>query len=167
MRLEKLHSFISRLKSLDRTGWTRHNIPDHETVASHSYSVALLSMVCSDELGLDCEKCMRLALVHDLAESVVGDMTPHEISSDEKHRLEKKAIFEIAKEVGSPKLMQLWEEYESGKSEEAKLVKELDKLDMVLQAKEYQAGGKDLSEFFAAKKKIRGSLLDLAGVDTK
>lgn len=59
-----------------------------ETVACHMYRMALMAMVLQKE-GLDTFRCLQLALVHDLAESIVGDITPRcGISREQKHQLE-------------------------------------------------------------------------------
>jgi len=78
-----------------------------------------------------------------LAEIVVGDLTPHDdIKGQEKHDLERVGMLKIA-----PQWIDLFDEYEQGTSEEARFVKTMDKLDMGLQAMNYQQQGLDLNEF--------------------
>ncbi|KAG8243777.1 HD domain-containing protein 2 [Homalodisca vitripennis] len=97
---------------------------------------------------------MELALVHDLAECIVGDITPHcGVPPEEKHKREKTAMLELAKLVGSSGnyLLQLYQEYEEQVSSEAQFVKDLDRFDMVMQAFEYEKSSKNslnLQEFF-------------------
>lgn len=72
-----------------RTGWLKAGVPRVESVADHSYRAALLALVLP-ESGVDRVRCMKMALVHDLAESIVGDITPScGVSTDEKHRREE------------------------------------------------------------------------------
>lgn len=85
----------------------------------------------------------------------MGDITPRDkVPKAEKHRLELEAMAEIRDVVleGSPvadEVFALWNEYEDGKTEAAIFVKQIDKLEMILQADDYErAQGKDLSDFF-------------------
>src|SRR6185295_1299858 len=71
---------LQRLKRLERTGWTLRGLPNGtESVASHSFGVAVTAMMLADEvkargLEVDSERVLRMALVHDWAETRVGDM---------------------------------------------------------------------------------------------
>jgi 5'-deoxynucleotidase YfbR-like HD superfamily hydrolase len=62
------------LKMIPRTGWVQAGIKEPESVADHSFRMTLLAMVLSDQMGLDTEKVVRMALIHDLAESRTGDL---------------------------------------------------------------------------------------------
>jgi len=128
------------LKRVQRAGWVRVGVPRPESVADHSYRVALMAVLFGPRLGLDVEKMMRLALFHDLAEARVGDVTPVDgMSGAEKHARERTAFAEIVGGLPEgPSLDDLWGEYEAGGSPEARVVRQLDKLEMVLQALEYE-----------------------------
>ena len=66
-------------------------INNGETVACHMYRLALMAMILTPiaEEKRDANKCIQLALVHDLAESIVGDITPEcGVSKEEKHHRE-------------------------------------------------------------------------------
>lgn len=72
---------IGRLKSTPRTGWLHRGIPPDQTesVADHSFRVAVLTWLASSEVeGLDRNRAIKLALLHDLAESITGDITPYD-----------------------------------------------------------------------------------------
>lgn len=120
----------------------------------------------SSETAYDTNRCIKMALVHDLAEATVGDITPHcGISEDDKHARELLAITEMTQKLGtlpgiaspsplsssssstlSPvghEILELWKEYEEGTTNEANLVKDMDKLEMILQALEYETDGKN------------------------
>eukprot|EP01133_Synstelium_polycarpum_P002960 gene2960-3402_t len=102
---------------------------------------------------IDRNKCLKMALVHDLGESLVGDFTPYDkITKEEKYRLEQEAMIKIKSTLNSQageEIYSLWLEYEEAKTDEALLVKDFDKFEMVLQALEYEkAQGKDLQSFF-------------------
>jgi putative hydrolase of HD superfamily len=108
-------------------GWVRAGIGTPESVADHSWGMALLAIVlCPDDL--DRERVLALAIVHDLAEVRVGDITPDEMPRDVKRERERIAAASLLRE--HPKLWALWEDYEQARSPEAKFVHELDKLEM-------------------------------------
>lgn len=71
---------LQRLKRLDRTGWTLRGLANGtESVAAHSFGVAVTAMMLSDEvrargLALNIETSLRIALLHDWAETRTGDM---------------------------------------------------------------------------------------------
>jgi len=129
-----------KLKSLPRTGWLRAGIENPESVAAHSWGVAWLCMVlCPNDLNK--LKVLEMALIHDLAEVRIGDITPYDgIDVAEKHKMESAAFVEMTEQLCNRQhLRDLWNE----QSAEADFVKQMDKLDMALQAQEY--GG--LEEF--------------------
>ncbi|KAG1732377.1 HD domain-containing protein [Suillus lakei] len=141
---------LERLKTQKRTGW----IPNAESISDHMYRMAILAM-CTSDNTLDVSKCVMMAVVHDLAEAQVGDITPREgISKQEKQHLEAEAMHNFVNDMlhGSPAALRieaLWNEYEEGKTDEAKFVKDLDRLEMALQAREYEtAHALDLQPFF-------------------
>lgn len=66
---------LGKLKDLKRSGWIMKKVSAPESVADHSWGVALLAVLLTPE-GLDRHKCLQLAIVHDLQETIVGDITP-------------------------------------------------------------------------------------------
>ncbi|MBI3926643.1 MAG: HD domain-containing protein [Armatimonadetes bacterium] len=138
-----------RLKALPRAGWVRVGVEAPESVAAHSWGVAWLALnLCPPEL--DREKALAIALVHDLAEVVVGDITPHDpIAAEDKQTAELEAFTELVRPLErAGELRRLMREYLQDQSAEARFVKACDKLDMALQAALYQAEqGLDLQEF--------------------
>nr|ADO28284.1 hd domain-containing protein 2 [Ictalurus furcatus] len=132
---------VGQLKRVPRTDWVYRNVKQPESVSDHMYRMAMMALTLRDP-GVNRERCMKLALVHDLAECIVGDIAPADnISKAEKHRREKEAMVHITGLLAEDlrqELYQLWEEYESQLSREARVVKELDQLEMILQAHEYE-----------------------------
>ena len=158
-------SICGKLKQTKRTGWTKYEeiTSQVESVADHSFRIALMAFVFGlqqeedkEEKVLDVQKLVTMALVHDIAESIVGDITPHcGISKEEKNTLEVEAMRELKETLGDvagETIETLWLEYENGSSREARVVKELDKLEMLLQASEYENEYKDvdLTEFYSS-----------------
>ncbi|XP_010472377.1 PREDICTED: HD domain-containing protein 2-like [Camelina sativa] len=147
-------SLCTRLKTTPRAGWIKRDVKDPESIADHMYRMGLMALISSDIPGVNRDKCMKMAIVHDIAEAIVGDITPScGISKEEKNRRESEALEHMCKLLGggerANEIAELWREYEENSSPEAKVVKDFDKVEMILQALEYeQAQGKDLEEFF-------------------
>ena len=115
-----------------------------------------MAMISSFSTELDTDRCINLSLVHDLAEAKVGDITPHcGVSDKEKYDLELETMQQISTMLGpllgGEEILALWKEYEEVSSEEARLLKDLDKIEMILQAQEYESEGshdENLNDFF-------------------
>lgn len=101
-----------------------------------------MSFLIPEASALDRIKCMKLALIHDLAEAIVGDITPYcGIAKEEKRRREHEAIVEISNlvpKISGEEILKLFEEYEGQATPEAQWVKDCDRYDMVQQAFEYE-----------------------------
>lgn len=138
------------LKQVLRKGWTRHlPITQVESVADHSYGVALLAWLLCPE-ALDRQRVLELALIHDLAEVVTGDLTPSDgVPAEAKKQQERGALAELLScFTAQPRALELLEEYHREATAEARFVKAVDKLDMSLQSVAYQRCHEaDLSEF--------------------
>lgn len=113
-----------------------------------------MALIASDIPGINRDKCIKMAIVHDIAEAIVGDITPADgIPKEEKSRREQAALKSMCELLGggarAKEIHDLWMEYEENSSMEAKVVKDFDKVEMILQALEYENDqGKDLEEFF-------------------
>jgi putative hydrolase of HD superfamily len=135
--LVKFLETASKLKTLDRAGWRRCGVEPCESVAEHTFGVALLALL-TPQSGINRDHCIALALVHDLAESIVGDLTPHDaVAPEEKHRRERAAMEELYAALGERRILELWEEFEAAATPEAKLVRDLDVIEMAAQACAY------------------------------
>jgi len=134
------------LKALDRTGWVRKGVPGPESVAAHSWGVGLLVLLLLPE-DLDRERALAYAVLHDLAEVRTGDLTPSDgVAPTEKALRERDAIHDLLQT--RPDLIQIWEAYEAQDHPEARFVRQLDRLDMAIQAVAYtRLGSPDLTEF--------------------
>lgn len=117
------------LKTTPRTGWVNHGVDKPESIADHMYRMSLMAMVAAKEMPhLDQNKCVKLALIHDLAEAIVGDITPHDlVTKEEKAKMESDAMGKIrnvlGNALGGAEVEALWHEYEDGQTDEAKLLK--------------------------------------------
>merc|ERR1712007_192916 len=108
------------------------------------------------EKKLDVEKCIKIGLVHDLAEGVVGDLVVSgstecrdKITEEEKAAREERAMKSMFAET-RPDLVETWAEYENQTSDEARFMKDLDRLEMLIQADEYEEEqpSKRLDDFY-------------------
>jgi putative hydrolase of HD superfamily len=146
---------INQLKQLYRQGWLQRGIPKSlcESVAEHSFSMALLAMLLLDRLSpkLDRQQVLLMALIHDLGEIYAGDFTPQDgVLTQQKHDLEASAIQQVF--GGLPdgqRFIDVWQAYEQGESPEARFVKLVDRLEMALQASIYaRRGFPEMQDFF-------------------
>jgi putative hydrolase of HD superfamily len=163
--MKELLNYSHKLKHLYRTGWVKVGVDIPETVASHSWNMALMAMNLSqnykNKFKYDYDKVIKMCLCHDLAESIIGDITPHEKSYKTKDKIEEEAMHEIVTKSSMPELYELFKEYAENKTPEAKLSHDLDKLDMYAQALSYkkQYPNIDFEEFkISATKAIQTEL---------
>ena len=149
--LVSLFHKIGKLKTIKRSGWVRCGIPKPESVADHSFRCAFMAMMLGDMLDVDTERLIKMALLHDMAEVVSGDITPHDgITKEEKSKREGEGILSLIKDLPNKETyLSLWKEYEEGRTMESKLARNIDKLEMALQTIEYQRAHpeKNLDEF--------------------
>lgn len=130
-----------RMKHIDRRGWLSRGISDVESVADHSYLLSLLVLLIlgEEDSGIDVCKCLKLAIVHDLAESEIGDIIPSDgVSTEDKQSREASAMDSFVDLSGQSQLRALWDEFEYGNSKEAALVRELDFLETLIQTYIYE-----------------------------
>jgi len=148
----------ARLKDLYRQGWLQSGVPAErcESVAAHTFGVALLALWLAPVHfpHLDLLKVVQMALIHDLGEAFVGDLTPADgVPAEEKHRREAQAVTRLLEGLpNAADLLALWQEYEAAETPEARLVRQLDRLEMGLQAAGYQSAGllADAAPFYAS-----------------
>lgn len=132
------------LKQLYRQGWLARGIlPERcESVAEHVFGVAVVAMFLADEHfpELDIMKVLRMALIHDFGEIYAGDIIPgDQVSPKEKYTLEREAVNQIFNGLpNGDDYLRLWQEFENGTSPEARFIRQIDKLEMALQANVYE-----------------------------
>jgi putative hydrolase of HD superfamily len=146
---------FNHLKQLYRQGWLKRGISkEHcESVADHTFGVAVLGYLLADSYlpQIDAGRVLRLALLHDFGEIYAGDIIPSSgVPAEDKHRLEAEAVKQVlGKLPKGAEYLALWQEYEDQASPEAIFVRQIDRLEMALQASVYEhQGSTEMGEFF-------------------
>lgn len=142
---------LAALKNLPRTGWALRGITNCESIADHCFRMSFLAMLLADvliEQGvlLDAAKVMRMALLHELGEAKIGDIpvpAMRYLPPEAKHAGEQAAINAMLAEFGpvAERYRALWLEFENATTPEGKLVRAVDKLEMMIQVYEYEKVG--------------------------
>ena len=139
-------SYAGRLKRLKRTGWILKGVPQPESVAEHTYRTALIAYSLASLIGnVDKEKVLRIALIHDLAEGLIGDLP---LEARRFAKLDELAAF--SEVPGLPQeYLEDFKEFQDRSTLEAKIVRAADKIELLLQVIEYeQSLGTKLDEFW-------------------
>lgn len=161
---------IGNLKDKKRKGWVLRNVKNPETIAAHTFRMAIMAWIIGKKKKMNIDKVLKMSLIHDICEVYTGDITPYDkilpkdkkkqkkvlekwprfskkakqINFREKYKKEKKALKKIISKL-SPNLKKeiknLWEDYEKGETREGRFVKQLDRLENLLQALEYWKRG--------------------------
>lgn len=149
---------VGKSKRLLRTGWIENKINDPESIAEHSFRTSVLAMVMADKMDypLDKNKLIKMAILHDLGELATGDIVVEKgevvdvKKMDEKEKQEKKGIREIFELIGEGnKYAGIFQEMITRDTPEASFFWQIDKLEMALQALEYEEEqDKNLEQFF-------------------
>lgn len=134
------------LKDAARRGWLRAGVDRPESVADHSWGVALLALtLAGDRPELDRSRSLELAIVHDLSEVVTGDLVPGEYADRAEKLGRERAAMAVLLEGAPPALkahlLALFEELAADVSAESRFVHQLDKLEMAFQAERYATLG--------------------------
>ena len=160
---------LERLKTTKRAGWRRFGIDNCESISDHMYRMSILTMMAPQSVSskLDILRCCRMALIHDMAESLVGDITPVDpVSKEEKSRRESETMDYICTNLlgnfngglNGKDIRHIWQEYEDSETPESLFVHDVDKMELLLQMLEYERSQKcdtDLGEFTWVAQKIK------------
>ncbi|KAJ2443861.1 hypothetical protein GGF42_006496 [Coemansia sp. RSA 2424] len=152
-------SIVERLKRTKRTGWVNSGIKGPESIADHMHRMGIMALLIDDHT-LDQARCVKMAIVHDLAEALVGDITPFDgVAKEKKRELERAGMQQIVDTLGNSvqakEIEALWLEYEDDMTAEAHLVHDLDKCEMIQQALEYEkSDSTQLDSFFESTRGI-------------
>ena len=131
----KFIELMDEMKNIQRAIYLKDK--KQATNAEHSFHLAMMVLVFAEDFPqLDVEKCIKLALIHDIVEIYAWDtvVLDKEMTKTKKER-EKKALDRLEKEFWKvlPNIIELLKEYEDKSSQEARYVYSLDKIQPIIQ----------------------------------
>jgi putative hydrolase of HD superfamily len=160
MNLVKFFEIAAKLKEVERMGWVERGVKNPESSSEHSFMVALMVLILGTKVSrdtfnrrgngrkLDIEKALKMAVIHDLPEAIVGDIISKENWEEgghmwglEKASKELPAMKKLTSLSGDKDILELWNEFEGQKTPEARFVKDVDRLATIFQAVEYHRNG--------------------------
>jgi putative hydrolases of HD superfamily len=155
--IQEILSFLDhfyKLKEVERTGWKQKLLLDNpESVAEHTLTMIVLALIFSEFNNFTHTKTInmiKMVLIHDLGESVIGDYMPESIEIEKKKKLENFAINNILSKIPNTaikkKYIKLWNEFDENKSNTSNLIHFIDKLEMAIQAKYYLDNNKNINK---------------------
>jgi putative hydrolase of HD superfamily len=125
------------LSELPRTGYLLYGVSDPEKVSSHGYQVAVIAMLLGIHIeGLDSNKAVKMALVHDLPEALTTDLPWIAKRFLDKDEGEAKAAEELFSQF--PELGELAKEYFENQTLEARFVHDCDRLQLMTRVNRYK-----------------------------
>ncbi len=167
---------VGELKKMPKKGWVLREVKNPETIASHTFRAVLMAWILGNrKTGLNMERLLKIALIHDLCEVYAGDTTPYDtilpkgkkkirelmktwprfteeerkkIAKD-KHKKEKEALDKLLEYLPKStrfEMKNLWNDYESGLTPEGRFFKQADRLENFLQAIEYWKTNKNFPQ---------------------
>ncbi len=139
-RISKLIFEAGQLKRTPRSGWTLAGIKNPESVAEHSWRASLIGLILAKMENADENKVVKMCLLHDLAETRIGDVNRVNDRYIE-NKGEQKAAEDILSGVFKNDLLEIVEEYDKKETKEAIIAKDADLLEVFVQAKEYKEIG--------------------------
>ena len=157
---------VGKLKKIKRKGWVLRGIKDPETIAAHTFRMVLMAWFLCRKKKLNVNKVLKMSLIHDLCEVYAGDTTPYdqilpqnrkkwkEILNKwrrfpkrqkeklflDKYRKENKALKKLILKLPpsvKKEIKNLWDDYEKGLTREGRFVRQVDRVENLLQALEY------------------------------
>lgn len=140
------------LDRIPRSGYVLRGVPEPESVTEHTWHVLFLVWTLGARTdGIDVNRAMEIALVHDLAELRIGDLprtSSHYFPEGAKRAAEAAAMSDILAPLPE-RARRLFEEYQQGATPEARLVKACDKLQLMIKVAVYEKWGSGaLAEFW-------------------
>ena len=141
-RVVNYYLLCNKLKDIVRTGWLNWKVKRErvESIAEHIYGVQMLAIAMKSEYQYDIDimKVIYMLAIHELGETIIGDLTPFEISREEKEKIEHEAVHNILKSLlDGEKIEKLFLEFDAHETKEAKFAYYCDKLECDIQCKLY------------------------------
>lgn len=156
-KIIELFENIGILKRLPRMGWKIRGVPECETVAAHSFRVVFIALIIGEliknKYEINFEKLLKCAVLHEIPETYITDLAlkpAQYIGFDIKKNAEISAFKDIFKDFKfGAEYLNNWLEFENSLTIEGKIVRIADKMDMMIQAYEYEKNGtRGLEDFW-------------------
>lgn len=147
----EFYVLCNKLKNVVRTGWLKWgvNVKRVESIAEHIYGTQMLAIAMYSEYkyDFDLKKVLFMLACHELEEIVIGDLTPYEISKEEKEEIGHQAVKDVLKNLmNKDEINNLVLEFDKRETKEALFAYHIDKLECDIQCKLYdEKGAVDLS----------------------
>ena len=136
----------NKLKNVIRTGWIDWKVKREriESIAEHIFGVQMLAIAMKSEYQYDIDimKVIYMLAIHELGETIIGDLTQFQISKEEKEKIENEAVHNILSSLLDGKqIEQLFLEFDAHETKEAMFAYQCDKLECDIQSKLYDQEG--------------------------
>ena len=138
----EFYVLCNKLKNIVRTGWKDWGVKRHrvESIAEHIYGVQMLAISMWSQYGydIDIKKVLFMLAIHELEETIIGDLTQFQIDKKKKEEMGHKAIKRILSQlIQGPSIEELILEFDERETPEAKFAYQCDKLECDIQCKLY------------------------------
>lgn len=159
-RVLRLFETIHPLDRIARAGYVLRGVPEPESVSAHSHFVAVMTLLYVDEFPeqFDRHRALIMALVHDLCEAQLMDVPMPAADAhfcdvkDDAERTVTRAMLDGFGEIYA----EAFEEFLTASTPEARLVRGLDKAQMMIKVLMYEREHRGrLKEFWANPKNFR------------
>ena len=136
----------NKLKNIIRTGWLNWHVSAErvESVAEHIYGTQMLALAMYSEYqyDIDISKVMYMLAIHELEETIIGDLTYKDITREEKEKIGHAAVEKILSPlITGENIKKIIYEFDQRKTKEAKFAYHCDKLECDLLCKLYDEKG--------------------------
>lgn len=138
----KYYVLCNKLKNVIRTGWMDWKVQRDriESVAEHIFGTQMLAIAMKSEFEYDIDimKVIYMLAIHELGETVIGDLTQFQIDKDEKEKIEHEAVHKILSSlIDGEQIEKLFLEFDAHQTPEAMFAYQCDKLECDIQCKLY------------------------------
>jgi len=135
------YQMLNNLKYVYR--FSESKFMEKESTAAHSWRLSIMAATVAKQLNLtlDCHHAVKIALVHDIAEAITGDIDCRLVAGNETSKCQKKenenaAMHKLTEKLPpdiQKEIIELWKEYAEASTIEARYIKALDKIEAILQ----------------------------------
>ena len=138
----KYYVLCNKLKNVIRTGWMDWKVQRDriESVAEHIFGTQMLAIAMKSEFEYDIDimKVIYMLAIHELGETVIGDLTQFQIDKTQKEKIEHEAVHKILSSlIDGEEIEKLFLEFDAHQTPEAMFAYQCDKLECDIQCKLY------------------------------